>query len=90
MGIKVISPADEHILQELNVYSWPTWQKEPSSFDWYYDSSETCYLLEGKVTVTPEGSEAVTFSKGDLVTFPAGMHCSWVIHEKVNKHFNFA
>ena len=45
-----------------------------SNFPWTYDSNESCYLLTGKVTVTPtDGRKPATFGKGDFVTFPAGM-----------------
>jgi uncharacterized cupin superfamily protein len=33
--------------------SWPTWGNEISSFHWTYDEQETCLLLEGDVSVTP-------------------------------------
>ena len=46
-------------------------------------------LLEGEVTVTPEGGEAVKFGAGDLVVFPAGMHCRWDVHKAVRKHYQF-
>ena len=49
----------EDRLEKLGVRSWPIWTKEVSTFPWTYDSSETCYLLEGEVVVTPEGGEAV-------------------------------
>ena len=77
-------------LQRIGVYDWPIWEKEISVFPWTYDSSETCYLLSGKVTVTPDGGEPVTFQANDLVTFPAGMSCTWEIHEPVRKHYNFS
>ncbi len=35
--------------------SWPTWGCPASKFDWYYDQTETCYVLEGRVIVTPTG-----------------------------------
>ena len=71
------------------VFSWPIWQKEISTFPWTYDSRETCYFLEGDVIVTPEGGEPVQMGKGDLVTFPAGMSCTWVIRAAVKKHYQF-
>ncbi|MGB0562074.1 MAG: cupin domain-containing protein [Spirulinaceae cyanobacterium] len=76
-------------LDRLGVKQWPIWEKEASTFDWYYDEPETCYLLAGRVTVTPEGGEPVTFGTGDLVRFPAGMGCVWQIHEDVKKHYQF-
>ena len=61
----------------------------PSSFDWTYDDKETCLLLEGEVTVTPDGGEPVKFGAGDLVVFPSGMDCRWDVHKAVRKHYRF-
>ena len=82
------NPADEK-LTELGVKSWPTWKCEVSEFPWQYAQSETCYLLEGEVDVTPDGKEPVSFGKGDLVTFPKGMSCSWNVKQPVRKHYRF-
>jgi len=76
-------------LEQLDVYNWPIWEKEASTFPLTYDSNETCYLLEGKVTVTPQGGEPVTLQAGDLVTFPEKMSCTWEIHEAILKHYTF-
>ena len=76
-------------LQELRVLNWPIWSKEASEFPWTYDESETCYFLQGEVVVTPDGGEPVTMGKGDLVTFPAGMSCTWTIQSAVRKHYRF-
>jgi len=32
----------------------------------------------------------VTFGKGDLVTFPRGLSCTWDIRNPVKKHYNFS
>jgi hypothetical protein len=76
-------------LEVMGVYDWPVWTKEASTFPWTYDAKETCYLLEGEVTVTPEGGAPVRFGAGDLVRFPQGMRCTWQIHKPVRKHYNF-
>jgi uncharacterized cupin superfamily protein len=76
-------------LEVMGVYDWPTWTKEPSTFPWTYDTGETCYILEGRVTVTPEGGEPVELGEGDLIKFPAGMSCTWQIHETISKHYEF-
>lgn len=81
-------PAAE-ALKERGVFDWPIWTKEASTFPWTYDSSETCYLLEGEVVVTPDGGEPVEIRKGDLVTFPAGMSCTWEVRRPVRKHYVF-
>ncbi len=87
--IKIERDPSEDRLAELGVRQWPIWTKEPSEFPWSYDSSETCYFLEGDVTVTPDGGAAVTVGRGDLVTFPAGMSCTWKIRCAVRKHYTF-
>lgn len=87
-GIKVERQPDEKRLAELGVRTWPIWTKEASEFPWTYGSQEVCYFLEGEVTVTPEGGEPVTMGQGDLVTFPAGMNCTWKIAKNVRKHYH--
>ena len=77
-------------LDQLGVTSWPIWTKEASTFPWTYASSETCYFLEGEVVVIPDGGQPVEMGKGDLVTFPAGMSCTWEIRQAVRKHYNFS
>lgn len=85
--IRVTHDPDEDELSELGVYSWPIWSKEVSEFPWTYDTRETCYFLEGSVIVTPDGGEPVETGKGDLVTFPEGMSCTWKVVEPVRKHY---
>ena len=81
-------PSQEH-LEALGVSGWSIWTKEASEFPWTYDEMETCYFLEGDVWVTPAGGQAIQMGKGDLVTFPAGMSCSWKILKAVKKHYRF-
>lgn len=90
MQIKIIKNPDTLELQRLGVENWPIWEKEVSSFPWEYDADETCYILDGRVTVTPEGGEPVEIEAGDLVTFPRGMRCTWDIHESIRKHYTFS
>ena len=87
--IKIESQPTTESLQELGVFNWSIWTKEVSEFPWTYDEAETCYFLAGEVTVTPDGGEPVTMGKGDLVTFPSGMSCTWKITSDVKKHYQF-
>ena len=90
MGRIVIERAvDEARLSGLQVRGWPIWTKEPSRFPWSYDEPETCFFLEGDVVVTPEGGAPVQVGEGDLVTFPAGMSCTWQVRATVRKHYRF-
>ena len=88
--IKVEHHPSPERLSAMGVWDWPIWEKEFSAFPWTYSSTEVCYFLEGAVLVTPEGGQTVRLGKGDLVTFPSGMHCAWNVTESVRKHFNFA
>ena len=88
-NISVVHQPDHDRLAELGVSDWPVWGCEVSRFPWTYEETETCYILEGRVTVTPEGGEPVTIGAGDLVTFPAGLSCTWDVHEPIRKHYRF-
>lgn len=87
--IKIERQPSADRLTELGVSRWSIWTKEASEFDWVYDESETCYFLEGDVIVTPTGGQPVQMGKGDLVTFPVGMSCTWKILKDVRKHYSF-
>ena len=89
-SIKRVSNPESSTLEALGVFQWPIWEKEISKFPWTYDAEETCYLLNGKVIVTPENGKSVTITKGDLVTFPAGMSCTWEVLEDIKKHYRFS
>lgn len=87
-GAVTVEKPDPEKLEQLGVKKWPVWEKEVSEFDWHYDEPETCYFLEGDVTVsTPEGD--VSFGKGDLVVFSKGLSCRWKIKKAVRKHYFF-
>ena len=88
-AISVTSQPNQERLERLGVYNWSIWTKEISEFPWSYDEAETCYFLEGEVVVTPDGGEPVKMGKGDLVTFPARMSCTWQINGAVKKHYKF-
>ena len=66
----------------------PVWSCGVSEFDWYYDSEETCLLLEGKVEVSYDGGSA-RFGAGDYVVFPQGLACVWKVSKPVRKHYLF-
>lgn len=86
--IKVKKPLSKE-LQELGVKNWPIWECDPSTFDWEYDEKETCYFLEGDVTVETANGDSVRIEAGDLVEFPQGLKCTWKVAKKVRKHYKF-
>lgn len=89
-GVKIkIEKPDQKKLESLKVETWPIWTKEVSTFDWHYDGQETCYFLEGEVTVKTQEGE-VSCGKGDLVTFPKGLDCTWQVKKPVRKRYKFS
>lgn len=87
--VEVVGNPTEDQLDKLGVRRWSIWTKEESEFPWHYDEKETCYFLEGEVIVTPENGQPVQVGVGDLVTFPEGMSCTWVVKKAVRKHYKF-
>ena len=85
MDIVVRKPTEQ---ERADMLTKPIWTCEPSQFDWYYDSEETCLLVEGEVTVAYAGGR-VSFGVGDYVTFPQGLSCVWIVSKAVKKHYVF-
>jgi uncharacterized cupin superfamily protein len=85
MDILVKKPTDREIAA---MKSKPVWTCGISEFDWYYDSEETCLIIEGDVTVKYD-SKSVSFAAGDLVVFPQGLTCVWQVKKPVKKHYLF-
>jgi uncharacterized cupin superfamily protein len=76
-------------LDAMGVDAWPVWTKEVSKFDWKYEQTEVCYILEGEAIVTPEDGEPMTINEGDFVTFTAGLSCVWEVTVPIKKHYTF-
>jgi uncharacterized cupin superfamily protein len=85
MEIIVRKPSEK---EEAEMKSKPVWACGVSEFDWYYDSEETCLIIEGEVTVKYE-SKSVSFAAGDYVIFPKGLLCVWQVNKPVKKHYVF-
>ncbi len=88
MEIKIEKLTEEQ-KKSMKISNWPIWEKEISKFDWYYDQTEVCYILKGRVTVTTSGGKEVEIKAGDFVTFPKGLSCTWEVKEPIRKHYNF-
>jgi uncharacterized cupin superfamily protein len=49
---------------------------------------ETITLIEGDVTITPEGGEPVNVRAGEIAYIPEGTRAKWDVHETVRKGFH--
>ena len=85
MSIIVKKPSETEI---NHMKSKPIWECGVSEFDWYYDSEETCIIIEGEVTVSYDGG-SVSFGAGDYCEFPKGLSCVWKVKKPVRKHYEF-
>jgi uncharacterized protein len=86
-SIHIVKKPSEAMLASENVYTWNTWEKEPSTFPWQFKEKEKVYVLAGKVHITHEGSDQVyVLKKGDYAEFAAGLRCIWEVKEPFKKH----
>ena len=85
----IIEKLSEKEIEKRGISKWPIWEKEISRFDWFYDSTEQCLLLTGKVIVETSSGEKYEFGKGDFVTFPQGLACIWDIIQPVKNITDF-
>jgi hypothetical protein len=82
------NPSDAR-LKELDVANWEIWEKEVSSFPIDFDETETAYVLEGEIIVTPAEGEPVRIVPGDLVSFHAGLESQWEVIKPLRKHYSY-
>jgi uncharacterized protein len=83
------NPSEER-LKELGVAGWEIWEKEVSQFPIDFDETESAYVLEGEILVTPAGGEPVRIVAGDLVSFHAGLDSQWEVVKPLRKHYSYA
>lgn len=76
-------------LEKLDVANWEIWEKEISQFPIDFDETESAYVLEGEIIVTPEGGEPVRIVPGDLVSFHAGLNSQWDVVKPLKKHYSY-
>jgi uncharacterized cupin superfamily protein len=70
------------------IKKWPIWEKDISRFPYYYDHTEECYIIEGRITIETEDG-IYHIEPGDFVRFEKGLSCIWDIKEKVRKYYDF-
>jgi hypothetical protein len=63
------------------------WECTPGAFD-YVHTDETATVVQGRVTVTPEGGAPMELGPGDVAFFPEGSKTRWQVHETLRKSFH--
>ncbi|MCX7759164.1 MAG: cupin domain-containing protein [bacterium] len=84
--VLIYRPEPEEVKDSKN---WPTWSKEISTFDWYYDTKEKFYVVEGEVEVTLDDETKVEIKSGDMVIFEKGVKCTWNVKKPIYKYYTF-
>jgi hypothetical protein len=65
------------------------WECTPGRYHATYTAYEYVVLIEGRITITPDGGTPVTVVAGDAFVVEKDFKGTWVIEEKVRKHFDF-
>lgn len=65
------------------------WECTPGSYHATYTAYEYVVLIEGRITITPDGGTPVTVRAGDAFVVEPTFRGTWRIEEKVRKHFDF-
>ena len=60
------------------------WDCTAGMFNWFYDSEETIYVLEGSATLTVDGM-LQPIGPGSVVVFPAGSQALWEVDHYIRK-----
>lgn len=74
-------------LEQLGVAGWSIWECAPSKFPLDFSMTESAYVLEGEIHVTPQGGEKVVIKAGDFVVFPKGLRSNWEVVKPLRKHY---
>jgi hypothetical protein len=65
------------------------WEATPGSYHATYTAYEFVHLIEGRITITPDGGTPVTVTAGDAFVVEKDFKGTWKIEETVRKHFDF-
>ena len=87
MQIQILSPCSASRIIQYGIKNWPIWECEPSRFLWNYEEKEICLIIEGEATLYTTQGEIYYVKSGDLIEFPKGFNCEWLITKSIKKHF---
>ena len=64
-----------------------TWEATPGTYHATYGAYEFVHLIDGQITITPDGGTSVTMTPGCAFTVEPGFAGTWKIEKPVKKHF---
>lgn len=77
-----------HISQDSQMMSG-YWEATPGTYHATYSAYEFVHVIEGKMTITPDGGVPVHIKAGDAFVVEADFKGLWKIEETIRKHFDF-
>ena len=63
------------------------WEATPGTYHATYSEYEFVHIMEGKLTITPDGGAPVVLGPGDAFVVEAGFKGLWKIEQTIRKHF---
>lgn len=63
------------------------WEATPGTYHATYSGFEFVHLIEGKITITPDGGAPMTVGPGDAFVVEPTFAGTWKIEAPVRKHF---
>ena len=64
------------------------WSATPGTYHATYAAPEFVHMIEGEITITPDGGHPVKIGPGDAFVVEADFKGTWVIEKEVFKHFS--
>lgn len=89
MDTITIETPDADRLARLGVDHWLLWEKCVADSARAHDVREILYFLDGHGVVTPADGGPVGIVTGNLVTFAAGLTCTWKVLSPFRKRYRF-
>ena len=63
------------------------WSATPGTYHATYAAPEFVHMIDGQITITPDGGQSVTVAAGDAFVVEADFKGTWKIKKEVFKHF---
>ena len=89
MNTVTIETPDAARLARLGVDHWLPGEKAVADSAWTHDVSETSHCPDGHVVVPPADGGPVGIVTGNVLTFPAGLSCTWKALSPFRKRYRF-